>query len=352
MNEDRFRKLISGQARGPFAFLLRGLLKLLSCIYGQIIRIRNLAYNIGWIRVHNAPIPVISVGNLTTGGTGKTPLVIWIIKCLHEKGLSAAVLTRGYKTEPGKISDEPAILAKSCHGAEIVVDPDRVRGISKALRHDCKVVVMDDGFQHRRLNRDLDILTIDATCPFGFGHLLPAGFLREPLSSIKRADIVVLTRSDQVKPDQIERIRSRITAVKPDIPILKTRHTNPFIRIHRKGEFPIEDFRERKVFAFCGIGNPSSFLERLEALNLTLVGKRVFNDHYNYRPSDISKILDHAGLVDADLILTTQKDWVKTALLMERNCQKDFGYLALELDFLDGNDTIVYLIEKIIQDQG
>ncbi len=352
MNEDQFRKLISGQISNPLAHLLRILLKIFSCLYGLIVRIRNFGYNTGWLKTHPAPIPTISVGNLTTGGTGKTPLVIWIVKYLRNQGLSTAVLTRGYKTEPGKISDEPAILAKSCHGAEIIVDPDRVRGMQKAVRHQCKAAVMDDGFQHRRLGRNLDILTIDATCPFGFDRLLPAGFLREPVTSLKRAHLVVLTRCDQVAPEKLAKITDRIKTIKPDIPVLKTMHTNPFIRIHRKGEFPIKDFRDRKVLAFCGIGNPKSFIERIEALELNLVGKRVFNDHFNYRPSDISKILDHAGLVDADLILTTQKDWVKTALLMERNCQKDFGYLALELDFLDGNDTITHLIEKTIQDQG
>jgi tetraacyldisaccharide 4'-kinase len=184
--------------------------------YSLVVRLRNFLYSKRRLKIHTADVPVISVGNITTGGTGKTPLVIWLCNTIYQKSkiknqkCGVAILTRGYKTRGTRdegpfdfaqgrrgTTDELAILAESCPQAKVIVNPDRAAAARRAVGFCAKVLVMDDGFQHRRLRRDLDIVTIDATCPFGYGRLLPAGLLREPVASLRRADAAVVTRCDQ-----------------------------------------------------------------------------------------------------------------------------------------------------------
>lgn len=349
MIENFHRRLISGRISGPAGWVLRFLLAVVSVFYGLAIRLRNGLYRRGVLKIRRVEVPVISIGNLTTGGTGKTPLVIWTVRRLLDRGLRCAVLTRGYKTRPGTISDEPAILAKSCGGADIVVDPDRIRGAHKAIeRFGAQVLVMDDGFQHRRLARDLDILAVDATCPFGFGKILPAGLLREPVSALRRADAVVITRYDQVSAEKLNELTEKIRYYAPAIPIALAAHINPFVKIHRGPELPLDGIRERKILAFCGVGNPEAFFRRLDMHGFDVIVKRVFGDHYPYRERDVADILQHARLAGADLILTTQKDWVKTALFFEKISPIELAYLGLELDFTEGGDTIDALIDKTL----
>jgi len=211
MNQQLHRQLVSGSRSGPVASVARFGLRLLSWPYAAAVTLRNICYDRGWFKSdHVAPV-VISIGNITAGGTGKTPLVLWLSKMLAEKGLAFVILTRGYKSGKYRLSDEPAILAGAAGRAKVIVNPDRVAAAKEAIeKFNAEVVLMDDGFQHRRLRRDLDIVAIDATCPFGYGRLLPGGLLREPATALKRAQAAVITRCDQVDSDQVEQIKKKL----------------------------------------------------------------------------------------------------------------------------------------------
>ncbi len=359
MNQEYYRRLIAGVNNSCGAAVLRLLLVLVSKIYGVVIWLRNILYFIGWLKTYSVNATVISIGNITAGGTGKTPLVIWVYNLLHEKGISCVILTRGYKTKKDKFSDEPAMLAKSCPNAKVIVKADRVEAADEAVsKFDAKVIIMDDGFQHRRLKRNLDIVTIDGTEPFGYGKMLPAGLLREPIRSLKRADAVVITRCNQTPKDELAQLEKQLQSVNPNMIIAKSMHTPVCAKSVDKKEFSMEELKDKKIFAFCGIGNPGGFLNTIKGLGFNLAGWRVYNDHYNYRTDDIIDIYKQAKEARAGLILSTQKDWTKTVLLLpqamirggyklsENEEQIIFAYLQTELEFTAGEDKLRGLIEN------
>jgi tetraacyldisaccharide 4'-kinase len=350
LDQNRYRKIIGGNSGGFGTSLLRAFLRLASYPYAVVITARNFLYDKGYFRSHRAPVPVISIGNITTGGTGKTPLTIWLCNKLAEKKLKVAVLTRGYKMESQKLSDEPAVIAANAPAAQVVVNPDRVLGAVTAIKeYGAKVLVMDDGFSHRRLRRDVDIITIDASCPFGYGRLLPAGLLREPLGALRRAHAAILTRCDLVGKVDLENIEAQLLASNPHLVFAHTRHAPAVIKGTNINDIKLDELAGRRVFAFCGIGNPEAFEVQLKNLNLDLAAFRVYNDHHQYTADDLDDIYEEAKYLNADLILTTQKDWIKAATLAP--LEIPFAYLAVTLEFLAGEDTIVGLIEGTIKDK-
>ena len=353
MNQANIKKLISGQKAGLGAAVLRWILGIVATGYSIVVRLRNLLYSKGFLKTHNTNAIVFSIGNITLGGTGKTPLVIWLCNLLRQKNIRCAVLTRGYKSvkdprlKTQDYSDEVAIFAESCPEAEVIVNPDRVVGAAKAIKKfDAKALIMDDGFQHRRLFRDLDIVAIDATCPFGYGKIFPAGLLREPVASLKRADAVVITRCDQVAEAELSELEKKLRTINPDMIIATSIHAPVYAKSKGKKEISIEQLKDKKIFAFCGIGNPDAFLNTIKALRAKLVGSRVYNDHYHYTESDLAYIYEQAEHIKADLILTTQKDWTKIAGL--ESVKKDIllVYLAIEITFLAGEDKLTALIDS------
>jgi len=349
LNQNFYRNLVAG-VNGSFGRrLLRFVLRLISAAYKIAVGLRNFCYDKHLLRTCGAGAPVISVGNITTGGTGKTPLVIWLCRVLEKRSLKYAVLTRGYKVSGAEFADEPVILARSCPGAKIVVDPDRVAAARKTVAEfGTDVLVMDDGFQHRRLRRDLDIVAVDATCPFGYGRLLPAGLLREPVKSLRRADALVITRYDQATTEQVQQLQERIEQVAPHLAIAKAIHKHPCAKAAKGQSLSISELKEKVIFAFCGIGNPGAFMNRLREYELNVVGSKVYGDHHDYSGEDISGIYDEARSRGADLILSTEKDWVKSSLLVPRDDDIIFAYLAVELEFVEGVDKIEVLIEKTV----
>jgi tetraacyldisaccharide 4'-kinase len=349
LDQNFYRNLVSGADNSFAKRLLRFLLGIVSAAYQMAVALRNFCYDKHLLRSYRADAPVISVGNITTGGTGKTPLVIWLCGSLGKRAIKCTVLTRGYKTQSGKLADEPAIIAKSCPAAKVIVNPDRVSAANKAVKdYDAKILVMDDGFQHRKLRRDLDIVAIDATCPFGYGRMLPAGLLREPAKALRRADAVVITRYDQATAQQVEQIEKDIEKITPGITIAKATHKHPYARMIKGETLSIDQLKEKAIFAFCGVGNPNAFLNHLKEFGLNVVGSKIYNDHHNYTQADIMNVYEEAKGLGADLILSTQKDWVKTALLLQQNDDILFAYLALELEFIDGADRITALIEQVL----
>jgi len=344
VNQRDWHNLVSGQRTGFSAVFLRLVLGIAACGYSLVIRVRNFLYSTGIFRAHPTSAAVISIGNITAGGTGKTPLVVWLVNQLSGK-YQCAILTRGYKTRIGPLLDEPAILAQSCPEARVIVNPDRVAGAAEAVRFGANVLIMDDGFQHRRLARDVDILAIDATMPFGYGKILPAGLLREPVSAIKRADAVVITRSDQADEDQMAQLEQEIRRIKGDMIIAKSTHAPLCAESTGAEQISPEELKGKKIFAFCGIGNPDSFLTTIADLGANLVGSEIFDDHHRYSEGCLAGICEQAIDLDAVLALTTQKDWTKIAPLLSGEETLPLAYLAVEIGFTAGEDELKRLIQ-------
>ena len=316
----------------------------LSTVYRAITQARVAAYRSGLFRTSTLSAPVISVGNITTGGTGKTPLVEWVCRTIagasgestatsdSQAKKSICVLTRGYgKVDPKeqvlvsdgsrlmvderKAGDEPLLLAKNLLGiAAVISNPDRLAAGEWAIPNlGARVFVLDDGFQHLRIARDLDIVTIDATNPFGGGELLPKGRLREPLSGLSRADCVVITRSDQV--DELASVRDAVRNLMGDRPVFSSRMVTTALR--RLGGESIDGAQtsEQPVAAFCGVGNPGSFFTQARNAGLEVVFSRAFPDHCNYSQADIDALVDQAEASGAKALITTAKDSTKLGTL-------------------------------------
>jgi tetraacyldisaccharide 4'-kinase len=360
LNQDAYRKLVSGESGGPCAALVRLTLGIAAQAYRVIVCLRNLLYSKGWFKIHRAEVPVISVGNITTGGTGKTPLVIWLCNKIisdsqfQVSNSQCAILTRGYKAIQDSQSgiqnfrDEPAILAESCPEVQVIVNPDRVAGAAEAInKFSAVVLIMDDGFQHRRLARDLDIVTIDGTLPFGYGKLLPAGLLREPVAALKRADAAVITRCDQATEDELTQLEDRLRQINPEMVIARSVHAPVCAKTIDNREISLEELKNKKIFAFCGIGNPDAFLNTVKGLGTMLAGSKVYNDHYHYTYECVDSIYEQAKNLNADLILTTQKDWVSFSTSAIPNASGDVNcaYLLVELRFVSGEKEITQLIK-------
>jgi tetraacyldisaccharide 4'-kinase len=361
--EQNYRRIISGQSKGIGASIMRFLLTIAAIGYSLTVRLRNFLYSKGLLKVHHVDAAVLCIGNITVGGTGKTPLVVWLYNLITQntklktQNYKCAILTRGYKarTQGNKyFKDEIAILAESCRDAKVIVNPDRVAGATEAIdKYAAKVLIMDDGFQHHRLARDLDIVAIDATQPFGYGKMLPAGFLREPVSSLKRTGAVVITRCNQANEAQLSELEQKLRTVKPDMKIARSIHAPVYAISTKNHKISIEELKGKKIYAFCGIGNPDAFFRTITDIGAELVGSKAFDDHYHYTDTRLAEISEQAKELGADLILTTQKDWTKVISntefkILESKTHPPFAYLAIEIKFLAGLDKLTALIEDTL----
>jgi tetraacyldisaccharide 4'-kinase len=315
---DTFKRLVDGSMRGPGPAAIRAALSVISVPYRGIVAARNAAYDRGLATVHRGSVPVISVGNLTLGGTGKTPLVAWVARTLQAAGHRPAIVSRGYGVRPGEVSDEAAELAVVVPGIPHVADRDRVAAARAAAARGATAVVLDDGFQHRRLARDLDIVAIDATDPFGGGRLFPRGLLREPATSLRRAQAVVLTRSSSVSTERRAEIRRAVTAARGGQPPgiwAEATHRPVALRDHAGGLQDLERLRGRRITAFAGIGNPAAFRATLVDLNADVAAFTAFADHHAYREADIASLAAGCRRHGVVLAVTTLKDLVKVRRL-------------------------------------
>lgn len=302
------------------------MLGVLASIYGRFIEKRNRRFDDGTTPITSLSARTISIGNLTTGGTGKTPLVIKCAEILAGRGKRVCILTRGYgrktKTrvlvsdgrqvlaDPVAAGDEPVEMAKHLgQKAVIVADADRVSAAAWAKEQfGINVFLLDDAFQHRQAARDVNILCIDATDPFGGGKLLPAGRLREPLEAISRADAVVITRADAA---DLKNIKSEITRIAPSVPIFEARTKIARLTPLNSIDPASASIAHTKGFAFCGIGKPKNFFGLLRRENYDLAGEMPFRDHHKYSLSDLKKLEKAAEKAGASYFLTTAKDAVK-----------------------------------------
>ena len=300
-----------------FSQVFRYVLYCLSLVYRLIINIRNWAYDHRWFKVSKAAAPIISVGNLTTGGTGKTPFVMWLIEQFDRADdCSLAIVSRGYKTPQGSsLNDEGKEIATRFPHVQQVQAADRVVAVQSILQSgsNCKppVIILDDGFQHRRLHRDLDIVLIDASNPLGYGYLLPRGALREPLSSLRRADIVVLTRSNLVTDVQKDQIREWVLSRNSNVKLAESIMTMDSLRQLDGSTERIDFLHNKKVSAFCGVGNPESFRNSLQEINVDVVHFEAFPDHHHFSAAEIDQFVDEAVTNQSQAIVCTVKDLVK-----------------------------------------
>jgi tetraacyldisaccharide 4'-kinase len=306
-----YLRLIRGQNSGFGPRLALAGLRAVSVGYGAAMAVRNAGFDRGWKKSHRAAVPVISVGNLTLGGTGKTPMVEWLARWYRRRGLRVAILSRGYGQEGG-LNDEGRVLEENLPDVPHLQGPDRVSlaGIA-AHELETELILLDDGFQHRRLVRDLDLVLIDALDPFGLGHLFPRGLLREPISSLRRAGVVVLSRADLITSAEKEAIRAMVLLKAGRLPWVEARHA-PLDLIDGEGiASPLELIQGPSIAAFCGIGNPEGFRRTLLPLCHELRDLRVFPDHHTYSAEDVRSLERWVAEVGANLVLTTQKDLVK-----------------------------------------
>ncbi len=327
----------------------------LSVLYNAVTRTRLSLYRRGTFHSTKLDRPVISVGNITAGGTGKTPLVEWVARTLAAAGKKVCILTRGYGREnpdrmvivsdgrkvlatPSEAGDEPFLLATNLTGVSAVIsNADRVAAGNEAIKQfgaDC--FVLDDGFQHLRLQRDLNIVTIDATNPWGGGNLLPYGRLREPLSGLSRADVIVITRTDQVK--ELDAIRTEIRKHVPNIPVFQSQMRTSRIT-------PLSDSSGAlvpPVAAFCAVGNPQSFFN---AVPYELAFEKSFADHHRYSQSEIDSLIDAATLAGANSLITTAKDAVKL-----RSLSFSLPCYVLEIELqIENADQLIQLIRSVLR---
>jgi tetraacyldisaccharide 4'-kinase len=286
-----------------------------SIVYGGAVRVHRALYDLGWKEVRRAPVPVIGVGNLTVGGTGKTPCVEHVARFFRRLDLRVAILSRGYGSDGGH-NDEARVLEENLPDVPHLQGADRFALAQTAVEElESEVLVLDDGFQHRRLARDLDLVLVDATNPWGHGHLLPRGLLREPKSGLRRAGVVVLTRCDQVSDEERGRLREEVAQIAPHVPVVESEH-RPLEWVASDGRTErLKSLTDRPLAAFCGIGNPEAFRRTLTALGSAVADFRVYPDHHAYTRTDVEELRQWSRQQAPDCVLvTTQKDLVKLQL--------------------------------------
>ncbi|MEK6642768.1 MAG: tetraacyldisaccharide 4'-kinase [Planctomycetota bacterium] len=322
----RYLELVSGKKRSPLHGLARAILTPPSWAYQSIIAARNAWYDTVGFAAHRVDRPVISIGNITVGGTGKTPMTAKVASHLVKCGHRVAILARGYKggsipfdeesrdaavAQLSASSDEARVLKRRCPKAQVYLNANRSASADKAIEDGADCLLLDDGFQHRRVARDLDIVLIDATNPFGHGHLLPRGLLREPLSSLRRAGMIVITRSDEVSEAALAEVRRVVTSASGGKPVVDaTQQITGYLDV--KGR-PVDgaDTSSMQAVIFAGIGNFASFRRCVERLGVRVLAAYEFPDHHYYTSEEIEGLTDTAQSLEANALLTTEKDAVK-----------------------------------------
>lgn len=312
---------------------LRTALWPLGLLYGTVAAVRNWTFDAKLRAVHKLPVPVVSIGNLTVGGTGKTPTTAWLCTRAHARGRRPGVLARGYGRAPGALrNDEGEMLQRRLPFLLQQQDPDRVAAGQRLVQDGADYIVLDDGLQHRRLHRDRDVVCLDARLPFGNGHCLPAGDLREFRSGLVRADVVLLTRAQGLAPEglraRVERIRQ---LARKDLPIHATEHAPSSLVAMPSGEvLPLDALHARPVVLLSAIARPQSFRATVEALGAQVVGEFRHRDHHRFTEAELA-VADAAARSAGALLLLTEKDDARLSA-----CPVPRHVLRIELRFLDG----------------
>jgi tetraacyldisaccharide 4'-kinase len=347
----------------------------LSHCFKGVILFRHYLYDQRILRADFPGCQVISIGNLTVGGTGKTPVVELIAKTLASKNRKIAILSRGYKKKEPKFSekvmnkltfqekktpprvvsdgnkvfldytqsgDEPFMLATNLKGVAVLVDKERVKSKKHAIKEfNCDTLILDDGFQHLALQHSTEIVLVDTTNPYGNGYMLPRGILREPFSNIKRADYIFLTKSTGNNDNLIEEIREYNTRAK----IIECRHAPRYLEnIYTKATQPLDFLKGKHVIAMSGIASPRGFEKSIENFGAILVSKRRFTDHHKYTQKEITSIIDIAMEKKCQAIITTEKDAVRCDHM--EHCNIPIYFLRVDIEILKGQEHFDEVINR------
>ena len=323
-----FNNLISSQKESRLRKVVLFPLGLLSFFYGWAVSARIFLYARGIFSTHSLPCKVVSVGNITLGGTGKTPFVCLLSEMIQSKGFRVAILSRGYKgnfkdpfalvTDGERIlmgareaGDEPYLLAEKLRGVPVIVGKERwLSGKYAVERFQTEVVILDDGFQHLPLKRDLNLLLIDSSSPFGNGYVFPRGVLREPLKELCRADALLLTKVHDCA--NIKNLKENLKKKLVAYPIFETDYTPGEVRIAGSlRALPSGHLKGKKILAFSGLARPESFQKTLLGLEAKIVGVEAFPDHHGYVQEDVEKLWQRAAKLNAEALVTTEKDMVR-----------------------------------------
>lgn len=339
-----------GPAGDPDSFLARCLLPA-SWVYGGVALLRR-----EWLsrRARRLPCPVISVGNITCGGTGKTPTVEMVARDLIERGRKPAILSRGYRqtaasggSSPGAArgNDEYRVLAFNLPRVPHYQGKDRYERGLEAVHHGADVLLLDDGFQHTRLQRDLDLVLIDAILPFGHGRVLPAGLLREPLGVLARAQLLGVTRSHLVPAGALETLDAELEARCPGTPRMHLEtQALECLTVGGVSEDP-SVLQGKRVLAFCGVGNPESFRRQLLALGALPLDVVCFPDHHRYTAFDIGELDTRSSALNADHVVMTQKDAVKLSVTPTTG---SWRYLRIAQRIVQGADAYRQALDRVL----
>ncbi len=376
--------VIMNNRRGVRANLLRLLLRGLSGVYGRAVALRLWLFRERYIHDHHLGVPVVSIGNLTVGGTGKTPVVEMLAKALRDRGRRVAILSRGYKSKrqsrtpllrragaalglmprpqpppPRVVSDfeqvritdsyvagdEPLMLAMNCPGVPVIVDRDRVNGGSYAIRElGADVLLLDDGLQYLRLKHRHDVVLVDRTAPWGTGHLLPRGTLREPPRNLKRASYIFLTKSD----GDSEEITAELRRHNKVADIIECRHRPLHLQNIHSGEIiPLSELRGKYVGAVSGIAVPQSFENLLRKLGAKVDVYQRFTDHHRFKEREIHQFIERCIRRDTHYIITTEKDFVRLPPMPVPDVP--FCFLRVEIEILRGREVFEKMVNLIAE---
>ena len=341
--------IISGERADLFAKGVRTALAAASPFYAAAVALRSMLFDRRWRRVDSINVPVVSIGNLTTGGTGKTPLVAWTVDQITQAGARPAIVSRGYRGLGDGANDEKLVLDALCPGVPHVQNRNRVAASRCAISdYGCDMVVLDDGFQHRRLTRDLDVVLIDALNPWGYGALLPRGLLREPKSALSRADCICLTRADQVTEDVRSQLQREIASF-AQAPVSEVAFVPQGLRNAAGEKASLMRLQSANVGGCCGIGNPEAFLRTLTALGAppTKSRFRSYPDHYHFSPRDVEELAVWVDEQRIDLLMVTHKDLVKLPSVRIGNAE--LWALEIGVEFLTGEDELTSRLFDLIE---
>ncbi len=340
-----YLSIASGRRKGAIASVTSNALKPASHLYASLLWIRSLLYRHGLFPIIKLPLPVISIGNITTGGTGKTPLIEFLAKFLGERGKKVAIISRGYASFNGT-NDESIEFNERLPEVPVLLGKDRLASARLAMEEfHPQCLLLDDGFQHWKLARDLDIVVIDSLEPFGNGNLLPAGLLREPLSSLRRAGLFVLSRTNLCTLEKLQAIKSYLTDLNNTAPIIETVHQPLHLEDMSGNRVETSYLKGKKIFAFCGLGNPASFEKTLHLLGFNVVGLKSFPDHHRYTPLEEMELITEAKRQGTDFIITTCKDRVK---LQHKNWPVSLLSLRIEMRITKGREALTCALRRIL----
>jgi tetraacyldisaccharide 4'-kinase len=316
MKPDEVHAVMSGADRGMRATLLRAMTRVVEPGYSGVMRLRNAMFDAGWRGAVDLGRPTISVGNLTTGGTGKTPMVIFLAQLLRSLGAKPGILLRGYRAGESGSDEEAVYRAALGEGVPVEADADRAAGARRLLaaHAEVNVLLLDDAFQRRQVKRDVDVVLLDAANPWGYGHVLPRGMLREPVSALRRADAVLLTHVDEVDAAALQCVRDRVQQITGKAPLAEASHAWEGFDVWRPGGETVEPtqaLRGHRVLGVSGIGNPAAFERRLREHAGEVAACEARSDHAHYDAASLAAIVSRARQAGAAAVVTTEKDFVK-----------------------------------------